>query len=182
MAGEHMQTICYDIISLKRKKLTLKKCQFCNSDLQTHAVDHSVDSRAFDEKTEQAVITTTAVSCPHCGWWAVRELREDLALYSPPVEEFIVMDTSKTVSAKPAARATPVQSAPPPWEKILADTACWAKPETIPSREAVLLFGSAQMLLPNIGGASREAVWDKLKSYAPVLYPILIIIFIALFF
>ncbi|PIW47489.1 MAG: hypothetical protein COW18_08855 [Zetaproteobacteria bacterium CG12_big_fil_rev_8_21_14_0_65_54_13] len=178
-----MQTICYDIISLKRKKLTLKKCQYCNSDLQTHAVDHSADSRAFDEKTEQALVTTTAVACPHCGWWAVRELREDVALYSPAVEELIVMDASKTVSAKPAPRAPAVEkSGPPPWEKVVADTAYWAKPETIPSREAVLLFGTAQMLLPNIGSGSGAAAWEKLKSYAPVLYPILIIAFIALFF
>jgi len=175
-----METVCYDIITLNRKKLVFKKCLYCQSDLKTRQVDHSEASRAFTQTAAKPVISTHLTECPYCGWWAVRELREDNALYSPPVEEFIVMDASKTVSAKPAPRGMLPQNAPAPWEQVLTNKAYWAKSEPIPSRHAVELFGTAQMLLPK--GPSREAVLDRLKSYAPVLYPILIIIFIALFF
>jgi len=48
------------------------------------------------------------------------------------------------------------------------------------SVEAVQLFGTAQMLLPNMGGSFKKGVFDKVKSLAPIFIPILIIILIGL--
>jgi len=179
IAGEKMKTICYDIISFNRKKLQLKKCPHCHADLNTRDVDHSEASRKFYQKASRPVISTHAITCPDCGWWAVRELRLDNELYYPPVEEFIVMDASGIDSDKSGFH-TAEQSDPAPWERVLADKAYWSNCQAMSSRDAVELFGSAQMLLPKISGISGKDVSNRVKSLAPVLFPILIIILIGL--
>ncbi|MDX8404711.1 MAG: hypothetical protein R8K50_01005 [Mariprofundus sp.] len=168
-----MKITCYDIISLTRKELELQKCPCCHTTLETSAVEQSQAAQAFVKQAAQPVITTHRFNCPYCGWWAVRELRADDALYHPPVEEFIVMDVSKPIDAKPAAPAAGPLDAP--WEKVLSDRLCWANAEIIPSKVAVQLFGSAQMLLPKFSSPSGTSLFARLKSYAPILYPILII-------
>jgi len=169
-----MKIICYDISSLIRKKLALKKCPSCQASLKSRAVEHSQASHAFEQKVSVPVISTCLNQCPDCGWWALRELRADDELYDPPVEEFIVMGTSE----KGAARLRDAAS----WEQILADEVYWENPVPIQSTDAIELFGSAQMLFPNIRSLSRQGVFDRIKSVAPILFPILLIIVIAVFF
>ncbi|MDQ6982955.1 MAG: hypothetical protein Q9M08_08155 [Mariprofundus sp.] len=175
-----MKTICYDIISFNRKKLELKKCPDCHSNLKTCDLDHSEASRVFCQKASMPVISTKLIECSDCGWWAVRELRLDNELYYPPVEEFIVMDASKIDSDKPGFRTVSKQDGPAPWEQVLTDKVYWGNCEIMSSRDAVELFGSAQMLLPKISGISGKGVVNRVKSFAPVLFPILVIILIGL--
>jgi len=174
-----MKTVCYDIISFNRKKLELKKCPYCHADLRTREVDHSAASREFYQNASKPVVSTRLIACPDCSWWAVRELRLDNELYYPPVEEFIVMG-AKIDSDKPEACAVSDQSGSSRWERVLTDKACWENCEVMSSRDAVQLFGSAQMLLPKISGISGKDVFDRIKSLAPVLFPILVIILIGL--
>ncbi len=173
-----MKTICYDIISFNRKKLELKKCPYCYSELKTRDVDHSEASREFFQKASMPVISTNSIECHDCGWWAVRELRLDNELYYPPVEEFIVMDASKIDSDKPGFLATSEQNGFAPWEQVLTDKAYWSNCVVMSSRDAVELFGSAQMLLPKTKNLSGKVVFNRIKSLAPVLFPILVIILI----
>jgi len=175
-----MKTICYDIISFNRKKLELKKCPDCHAYLKTREVDHSEASQVFFQKASIPVVSTNLIACPDCGWWAVRELRLDNELYYPPVEEFMVMDASKIDSDKPGVRATSGQGGSTPWEQVLTDKAYWSNCEVMSSRDAVELFGSAQMLLPKMTNLSGKNVFSRIKSLAPVLFPILVIILIGL--
>ncbi len=175
-----MKTICYDIISLNRKKLELKRCPSCHAGLKVREVDHSEASRSFYQKASKPVISTNLIECPDCGWWAVRELRLDNELYYPPVEEFIVMDASNINFDKPDFCMALEHDGPVSWEQVLIDKEYWKNCELISSRDAVQLFGSAQMLLPNITRSSGKDVFSRVKSLAPVLFPILVIILIGL--
>jgi len=170
-----MKPICYDISSLIRKKPELKTCPSCQAILNHREVEHSRASRAFEEKASQPVVSTCFHHCPDCGWWAVRELRADHELYDPPVEEFIVLDAVKNSASGCKGDAALL-------ERILADNGCWKNPVPIPSTDAIELFGSAQMLLPNLSTPSRDAVFDRVKSIAPILLPILFIILIAVLY
>ncbi|MDX8407121.1 MAG: hypothetical protein R8L58_01925 [Mariprofundaceae bacterium] len=102
----------------------------------------------------------------------------DNELYAPLLEDVIVMEAFREDPPKPR-KALP-KGGTAAWQHALSDASCWLKAEPTPSVEAVQLFGTAQMLLPNLGGASREDMVEKLKSLAPVLIPILIIILIGL--
>jgi len=120
------------------------------------------------------VISTDLITCSDCNWWAVREQREDRDLYYPPVDDVILMAAGKVNADKPEHH--------PAVEQLLSDQACWANPDPIPSTQAVQLFGTAQMLLPAITRSSGIDLWDKLKSAAPVLLPVLFVILVAIFY
>ncbi|MDQ6965434.1 MAG: hypothetical protein Q9M23_00745, partial [Mariprofundaceae bacterium] len=112
--------------------------------------------------------------CSQCVWWLVREQRLDRELYVPLVDDLIVMEAFKKDPPKPRKALAKASTAP--WERVLSDTSYWANAEPTSSLEAVQLFGTAQMLLPNMGSGFMKGVFDKAKSLAPVLIPILIII------
>jgi len=173
--GEKMKIVCYDISSLIRKKLALKKCPCCQVSLTSCAIESSQASRPFEQNASVPVISTYLMQCPDCSWWAVRELRSDDALYDPPVEEFIVMQAFKKNTGKGENDSAP-------WEQVLADQKHWKKSVPIQSSDAIELFGSAQMLLPNINSISGQDVFDRMKSVAPILFPILVVIGIAVFY
>ncbi len=173
-----MNTVCYDIISLHRKNLELKQCPYCHSDLETRAVGPSAASQAFGQEAARAEISTNLSECTQCVWWALREQRFDEELYAPLVEDLIVMEAFQKEPLRPR-KALP-KGTTAAWERVLSDTSYWQNAEPTPPVEAVQLFGTAQMLLPNIGGASKADVLDKFKSLAPVSIPILIIILIGL--
>ncbi|TLS66149.1 hypothetical protein FEF65_11190 [Mariprofundus erugo] len=175
-----MQTVCFDIIALNRKQLTLNKCPCCQAELDSRELEPSSASAAFCRQAGKPLVTTSLSTCNGCGWWAVRELREDHAMYHPPVEEWLVMDASKMTEPSPHARKSKDCTAP--WEKVLADEGFWAPAVAIPSKDAVLLFGAAQMLLPKLTTPSKDAVGDKIRFLAPILFPLLVILLIALFF
>lgn len=175
-----MKTVCFNIMSLSRKKLELKRCPSCYSALTTREVDHSGASRAFYQTATTPVIITSLAECPQCGWWAIREQRLDDASYYPPTEDFIITDAS--IKEDAVANDAPSQKHSVTWEKVLADKTYWANAEAISSRDAVQLFGPAEMLMPKIGLPSREVVLDRVKSLAPILFPILILILIAIFY
>jgi len=170
-----MKIVCYDISSLIRKGLALKKCPCCQVSLTSRAMKCSQASRAFEQSASDPVISTYLIECPDCSWWAVRELRSDDALYNPPVEEFIVMQAFKKNTGKRENDSAP-------WEQVLADQKHWKNPVAIQSTDAIELFGSAQMLLPNMNSISGQDVFDRLKSVAPILFPILVVIGIAVFY
>ena len=169
-----MKIVCYDISSLIRKKLVLKTCPSCHADLATRDMEPSQASRAFQEQVSKPAISTSLGQCPDCGWWAVRELRSDDALYYPPVEAFILVDARKQGGGKRKKESAP-------WERVLADEVYWQCPVTIQSTQAIELFGSAQMLLPDISSVSGSNVFDRMKSAAPIVLPILLIMLIAFF-
>jgi hypothetical protein len=173
--GEKMKIVCYDISSLIRKKLALKKCPCCQGRLTSRVMECSQASRAFEQSASDPVISTYLFQCPDCSWWAVRELRSDDALYDPPVEEFIVMQAFKKNMGKRERDAEP-------WKQVLADQKHWKKPAPIQSADAIELFGSTQMLLPDINSISGQDVFDRIKSVAPILFPILVVIGIAVFY
>jgi len=168
-----VKTVCYDIISLHKKNLALKKCPSCHADLHSREVDHSQASDEFCHTASTPVISTHLITCTHCDWWAVREQREDRELYYPPVQDIIMMAAGNIDSDKPERH--------PPEEQIL-NQACWANPDPIPPTLAVQLFGTAQMLLPAITRSSGTDIWDKVKSAAPILLPVLFIILVAIFY
>jgi len=170
-----MNIVCYDISSLIRKNLVLKTCPSCHADIETRDVEPSQASRAFDQQASKPVISTSLSQCPDCGWWAVRELRSDDALYHPPVESFILVGAVKQGGGKRKKESAP-------WEQVLADKVYWKNTEPMQSTQAIELFGSAQMLLPNVSSVSGHDVFDKIKSAAPIVLPILFIILIAIFF
>jgi len=170
-----MKTVCYDISSLIRKKLTLKKCPSCRMGLTSRAVEGSPAAGAFERNASVPVISTFLSQCSGCGWWAVRELHSDDALYDPPVEAFIVVGDATQGASRQGGHAAP-------WERVLADPKYWKHPVPIQSTDAIKLFGSAQMLLPNINSISGQAVFDRIKSVAPILFPVLVVIGIAVFF
>lgn len=169
-----MKTISYDMKSLNRKTLELKKCPFCQTELSVSELEHSDDGRLFIERTNSPVVTTFGVQCPACGWWAVRERHLDHDMYNPLVSDIVVMADVLLEGARPSKGAVA-------WAEVVADKACWQGAEDIPAKEAVLLFGTAQMLLPNAEAFSKEAMLDKLKSMGPILFPIGVILLFALF-
>ncbi len=169
-----MNIVCYDISSLIRKNLVLKTCPSCHADIETRDVEPSQASRAFDQQASKPVISTSLSQCPDCGWWAVRELRSDDALYHPPVEAFVVVAAKQEGGKRGNKSVT--------WEQVLTDEAYWKNPNPMQSTEAIALFGSAQMLLPNISSLSGQDIFDRMKSAAPIVLPILFIILIAIFF
>jgi len=171
----NLQVNCYDISSLIRKKLELKTCPSCQAGLARREVEHSQASVVFKQNASVPVISTYLSQCQDCGWWAVRELRADDALYYPPVEAFIVMDASMQGTGKRENDAEP-------WLQVLADKTYWENAVPIQSSEAIEIFGSAQMLLPQLNSLSGQGVFDKIKAIAPILFPILVIIGIAFFF
>ena len=170
-----MKTISYDIISLSRKTLVLNKCLHCQAELLVNELEHSDDAKTFIDNTDNPEVSTLGVQCPDCGWWAVRERCLDKDMYDPPVADIIIMDASDPGGSKAIKGAAP-------WDNVIADKAHWDRAEVIPSKDAVLLFGTAQMLLPNPGTFSRDAMLDKLKSLAPILFPIIVILLFALFY
>jgi len=170
-----MKNGCYDISSLIRKKLTLKKCPDCQMGLTSRAIEHSQASRTFEQNAAVPVISTSLGQCADCGWWAVRELRSDDALYDPPVEEFIVIGDAKQAAVGAKGDAVP-------WERVLAGQQYWKHPVPIQSTDAIKLFGSAQILLPNIDSVSGQDVLERIKSAAPILFPVLVVIGIAVFY
>lgn len=169
-----MKTVCYDIISLHKNNLALKTCPACQADLHHREVDHSKASDEFCRTASMPVISTDLITCTHCNWWAVREQREDRDLYYPPVDDVIILAAGKIDTDQPEHH--------PPVEKILSDQASWANPDPIPSTQAVQLFGTVQMLLPAITRSSSIDIWNKLKSAAPVLLPVLFVILVAIFY
>ncbi|MDQ6993509.1 MAG: hypothetical protein Q9M31_08535 [Mariprofundus sp.] len=170
-----MQTICYDIISLHRKNLVLNECPHCHETLLLHEVDHSTASLAFCQQAALPEVFTEAFQCPGCGWWAVRELCSDNDLYHPPVQEFIVMRDDHCKA--PLRRDEPDQ-----WDDILNDHSLWEHPEVIPSKQAVFLFGTKQLLLPKLAAISKDGLLDRVKGMAPILFPLIVILLIALLF
>ncbi|MDQ7000020.1 MAG: hypothetical protein Q9M12_03925 [Mariprofundus sp.] len=90
------------------------------------------------------------------------------------------MDASGIDADKPGFHTAAEQSDPAPWELVLTDKAYWSNCEVMSSRDAVELFGSAQMLLPKISEISGTDVFNRITSLAPVLFPILVIILIGL--
>jgi len=173
-----MKTVCYDLTSLNKENLELKRCPYCHSDLQTQEIEPSAASHAFHREASKPVISTHLTECSQCNWWLVREQRLDHELYAPLVEDLIVMEAFKKDPPKP--RKALAKGSTAPWEHVLSDTLYWANAEPTPSVEAVQLFGTAQMLLPNMGRGFKKSLFDKVKSLAPVLIPILIIILIGL--
>ncbi len=173
-----MKTVCYDLTSLNRKNLELKRCPYCHAALQSSEKEHSAAAQTFCQEASAPAVSTQLIECSECAWWLIREQRRDEELYAPLVDDLIVMEAFQKDPLKPRKALAKGQTAV--WEKVLSDPSYWMNAEPTPSVEAVQLFGTAQMLLPNIGGASREDVADKLKSLAPVLVPILIIILIGL--
>lgn len=175
-----METVCYDIITLNRKQLILEKCPYCQAEMMSRALTPSGASRNFCQQAEKPRITTTLHECSGCGWWAVRELREDHAMYHPPVEEFMVMDASRMDEA--AQHVKKSKDCAAPWEKVLADDTFWSPCIVIPSRDAVLLFGAGQMLLPKLTAPSGEEIRERIRFLAPILFPLVVILLIAVFF
>jgi len=139
-----------------------------------NSYDHSNNAKAFIKKTGNPEVTTLGVQCLDCGWWAVRERHLDNDMYDPPVADTIIMDDSGAGGSKGIKDAAP-------WDKVLTDTSYWNCAEVIPSKDAVLLFGTAQMLLPNPESFTSEAVFDKLKSILPILFPVAVILLFAFF-
>ena len=174
-----MKTVCFNIISLSRKKLQLKRCPSCYNALTTREVDQSQASQAFYETATTPVIITSLAECPKCGWWAIREQRLDDASYSPLTEDLIITDAS--IKEDVRADESPSQKHSVTWKAVLADKTYWANEETISSRDAVQLFGPTEMLMPKIAIPSREVLLEKLKSLAVILFPILIFILIAIY-
>jgi len=170
-----MKIICYDISVFIKRKLALENCPCCQTSLKSRGVEHSQASRVFVQEASAPVITTSLSQCSACGWWAVRELRADDALYHPPVKEIIIMCTPKKDKFRLKNDAVS-------WEQVLVDEAYWQDSVAIQSREAVELFGPTQMLLPNILSFSRQEVFDKMKSVAPILLPILVVLLIVIFY
>jgi len=171
-----MNTVCYDLTSLNRAKLVLKRCPYCHSELHTRDVEPSAASQVFHQKASRPEISTHLAECSQCAWWVLREQRRDQEHYAPLVEDLMVMEAFQKEPLKP--RKALAKSAIAPWERALGDASLWENVEPTPPVEAVQLFGTAQMLLPNIVNASREDVFNKVKSLAPYLIPILIIILI----
>jgi len=170
-----MKIVCYDISSLIRKKLVLKTCPSCHADLETRDMEPSQASLAFQQQVSKPAISTSLSQCPDCGWWAVRELRSDDALYYPPVEAFVLVGAVKQGGGKRKKESAP-------WEQVLAEEVYWQGPIPIQSTQAIELFGSAQILLPNISSLSGSNMLDRMKSAAPIVLPILFFILIAIFF
>lgn len=169
-----MKTVCFNIMSLSRKKLELKRCPSCYTALTAREVGHSEASHTFYQAATTPVIITSLTECPQCGWWAIREQRLDDASYYPPTEDFIITDASiKEDAVADEARS---QQHSVTWEKVLAEKTYWTNAEAISSRDAVQLFGPAEMLMPKIALPSREVMLDRAKSLAPILFPILILI------
>ncbi|MDQ6965408.1 MAG: hypothetical protein Q9M23_00605 [Mariprofundaceae bacterium] len=173
-----MKTICYDHTSLNKASLELKRCPYCHSVVQTRETEPSAASHAFQQRASKPVVSTHLSECSQCAWWLVREQRLDHELYVPLLEDLIVMEAFQKDPLKP--RKTSDKAGTAPWEQVLSDTSYWANAEPTPPVEAVQLFGTAQMLLPNMGSGFKKGVFAKLKSLAPVLIPILIIILIGL--
>jgi len=171
----HPQIHCYDISSLIRKKLELKTCPSCQASLTIREVECSQASAVFKQNASDPVISTNLNQCPDCGWWAVSELRADDALYYPPDESFIVVDASRQSAGKRQDEAEP-------WRQVLADKTYWENADPIQSSDAIELFGSAQMLLPQLNNFSGQDIFDRIKAAAPIVLPILVIIGIAFFF
>jgi len=173
-----METVCYELTSLNRVSLEFKRCPYCHCELKTLETGPSEASQAFSQQASKPAVSTHLTECVRCDWWVVREQRLDHALYSPLLEDLIVMEAFKKEPLKP--RQALAKGVTARWELVLSDTSYWANSVPTPSIDAVQLFGTAQMLLPRIGGASRADVLDRVKSLAPVLIPILIIISIGL--
>ncbi len=170
-----MKIICYDISVFIKRKLVLQHCPCCQTSLKSRAVEHSQASRAFVREASVPVITTSLSQCPDCGWWAIRELYADDALYHPPVKEIIVM-------CPPILDRDRLKNDAVSGEQVLLDEAYWKDPVAIQSKETVELFGPTQMLLPSTLRFSRQEVFDRIKSIAPILFPLLVVIAIAFFF
>jgi len=173
-----MKTVCYDLTSLNKETLELKRCPYCHSDVQTRETESSAASHAFHQTACKPVVSTHLSECSQCDWWLVREQRLDQELYVPLLEDLIVMEAFTKDPPKP--RKTSGKGSTAPWEQVLSDASFWANAGPTPSLEAVQLFGTAQMLLPNMGSGFKKGVFNKAKSLAPVLIPILIIILIGL--
>jgi len=172
-----MKTICYDIISLHRQNLVLKNCPSCQSELESCQVEHSQASQAFCQKASKPVISTNFISCAQCGWWVVREQRNDDELHHSLVEDFIVIDRSNQNSSRlNKDRKNIANGESDAWKQILGDQTFWEPSTPMSSTGAVQLFGPAQMLLPNMASISMADVKGKLKVLAPIIFPIVVII------
>ena len=169
-----MKTVCYDILSLHKNNLALKTCPACQAELCHRDVDHSLASDEFCQTAADPVISTHLITCSHCNWWALREKWEDRELYAPSVSDMIMMEEGSIDADKPAQH--------PSVEQLLRDQTCWKNPDFISSTLAVQLFGSAQMLLPSLPHASGSEIWNKIKSAAPIVLPVLFIILVAIFY
>jgi len=172
-----MKTICYDLVSLHRKQLELNICPCCRAKLESREVAPAKASQVFAEQAAKPEIVTHYIGCPACAWWAIREQRLDHGLYHPPVQDLIVMEAGW----RDAAQTVVKRNTETVIEQMLGNQACWLDAEVIPSRDAVELFGTVQMLMPGTGMPDKSVLMDKLKSAAPVLFPIVVILLFALF-
>jgi len=166
----NIKTICYHLNDLNTEKLAFKNCPSCHADLETREIESSEAAGEFNAMIP--VITTTLGQCPHCGWWAIRELWEDFEVYYPPRGEYIVMDAS-TKSC-----VVPEQEGCAPWEQALDDKACWANAIPMPFSKASQIFGGGSVAQAKLRYLDMKIESSGVAQFVFITAFILLVLFV----
>ena len=133
---------CYDLRSLFQSlPPNVTKCPHCRGDLIDRLTDQpSTGGAAFRETGLIPVVETRLLTCEHCHWWLIREIREDLGgtgfaqdevvMFTPPVDQ--LAHSSLTL-------APDIQMS---WRSVLDDPRFWRSPRPMPRSVAAWLWHS----------------------------------------
>ena len=120
---------CYDIRSLFSQPPDLERCPECSQMLLRRSAHPSIAARAFALHATIPIIETVLISCPVCGWWAIREISCDCELNDGCTDLLLI------------PRGRPAQPAGEPWEQILEDRSSWQVSHPLTRNQARRLFG-----------------------------------------